>query len=378
MTLTYSLVHVDKPSLLKAFIQLPYTLYRDDPHWVPNLYHDEVSFHNPEENQALQYCETIRFLVFAEHKPVGRIMGIIHHPYNLRVHEKAARFFALDCIPDQGVAHMLIQAVEDWARAKGMTRIIGPFGFSDKDPQGAQIEGLEHLPVLGTPVNPAYLPLLIENEGYVKEIDCVSYQIAIPRQIPLIYQQVFKRVSANPDLQLIEFSSKRQLKPYILPVLRLMNESYSSIYGFHSLSEQEMIKLARQYLPVLDPAFVKVVISKTIGVIAFVVAMPDMSVGIKKARGRLFPFGFFYILRSMQSATQLTLLLGAIKPAFRGVGISVLMGKSIIETAVKRGLTTIDSHLILETNYRMRRECEKLNGHVYKRFRIFTKNLNET
>jgi hypothetical protein len=238
-----------------------------------------------------------------------------------------------------------------------------------------QIEGLENLPVIATPTNPAYLQALVETEKFQKEIDCVSYQMPI-RRIPPVCGKIFERLKKNQSLQLIEFKSKAKLKPYIVPVFRLVNEAYSHLFGFVPMTEEEMKKFSAQYLPVLDPEFVKIVVNQQNDIIAFVVAMPDMSRGVQKARGKLFPFGFIHILNSMRKATQLNLLLGAVKPGYQGKGLTVLLGKSILESASKRKLKTMDSHLILEDNLLMCRECERVDGKVYKRFRVFSKMIS--
>jgi hypothetical protein len=367
---------VTSKKLLSEFIYLPEKIYHSDPRWVPPMYTDEWAFHNPKENKALEYCDTIRMIAYHEQQPVGRIMGIIHHPYNKQHTEKTVRFFNLDCVNNQQVANALIGFIEKWGKEKGMNKIIGPYGFSDKDPQGLQIEGLENLPVIATPTNPAYLQALVENEKFQKEIDCVSYQMPIPETIPPVYGKIFERIKKNQSLQLIEFKSKAKLKPYIVPVFRLVNEAYSHLFGFVPMTEEEMKKFAAQYLPVLDPEFVKIVVNQQNDIIAFVVAMPDMSRGVQKARGKLFPFGFIHILNSMRKATQLNLLLGAVKPGYQGKGLTVLLGKSILESASKRKLKTMDSHLILEDNLLMCRECERVDGKVYKRFRVFSKMIS--
>ena len=366
---------VNSKAQLKEYIYLCKNIYKDDARWVPPFYDDEWAFHNPEKNKTLPHCETMRMLLYKDGKAVGRIMGIIHHRYNQTHLEKTARFFNFDCINDQEVAHALIDSVEKWAIARGMNKVIGPFGFSDKDPQGLQIEGFEYLPVLATPTNPAYLPHLVTNEGYSKEIDCVSYQMPIPKEVPPLYAKISERIKKNKTLTLVEFKSKRQLKPYIIPVLRLVNETYAPLFGFASMSEEEMKKFAAQYLPVLDPEYVKVVVNTNDDVIAFVVAMPDVSAGIQKAKGKLFPFGFIYVLNAMRKSKQLNLMLGAVKNVHRGSGITALMGKAMIDSANKSGLTIMDSHLILENNWSMRGECEKLEGKVCKRYRIFSKSV---
>lgn len=364
---------VDSKRLLKQYIFLPEKIYKGDARWVPPLYADEWSIHNPQQNKALAYCDTVKVIAFQHDKPVGRIMGIIHHPYNKQHNEKVVRFFNLDCVNDQTIASTLIRFVENWGKQKGMNKIRGPFGFSDKDPQGLQVEGFEHLPVLATPTNPSYVKDLVEHEGFKKEVDCVSYQMPIASIMPAVYEKVYDRIKKNPAVKLVEFKSKGKLKPYIIPVFHLVNEAYSNIFGFVPMTEEEISTFAAQYLPVLDPEFVKIVVNTENTVVAFVVAMPDMSRGIQKAKGKLFPFGFLFILNAMRKATQLNLLLGAVKPGFRGLGITALLGKSIMQSATKRGLTIMDSHLILENNLPMRRECERIDGKVCKRYRVYSK-----
>jgi hypothetical protein len=370
-----TLTLVDSKSLLKEFIFLPEKIYQGDSRWVPPMYIDEWSFHDSKQNKALLYSDVIRVIAYEDNKPVGRIMGIINHKYNQEHSEKTARFFALDCINSQAVAHALIEKIEQWSKTKGMTKLIGPYGFSDKDPQGLQIEGLELLPVIATPTNPGYLQKLVEHEGYTKELDCVSYQMPIPKKLSPVYQKIFYRISSNKDIKLLEFTSKRKLKPYIIPVFRLVNETYAPLFGFVPMTEEEMKKFAAQYLPVLEPELVKIVVNDSNELVAFVVSMPDMSVGLQKAKGRLFPFGFIHVLRSMRKTKQLNLLLGATKSQYRGKGINVLMGKALFDSANKRGLTIMDSHLILETNLVMRAECEKLGGAIHKRYRVYQKLL---
>lgn len=366
---------VNTKALLKQYIFLCENIYKTVDRWVPPFYDDEWDFHNPRKNKTLLHCDVIRVLAILNGKPVGRIMGIIHHPYNQLHQENTARFFNLDCINNQQVAHGLVECIEQWASEKGMNKLIGPFGFSDKDPQGLQVEGFDLLPVLATPANPTYLPTLVINEGFVKEVDCVSYQMNIPKKIPELYERIHQRICRNKNLKLVEFRSKLQIKPYIIPVLQLVNEAYAALFGFAPMSEEEMKKFANQYLPVLDPGFVKVVTDNENKVVAFVVGIPDMSAGIQKAKGRIFPFGFLYILNAMRKSKQLNLMLGAIKNNYRGTGISAFMGKAMLETCIKRGIEVMDSHLILEHNFPMRGECEKLHGEVRKRYRIFSKKL---
>ena len=366
---------VDTLKEQRIFIYLPEKIHEHHENWVPPIYSDERKFYDPKYNKSLLSSDTVLFLAYINGKPVGRIMGIINRKYNSLHNEKTARFFNFDCYNDPEVSYSLLDAAENWAVKKGMNKIIGPFGFSDKDPQGAQVEGFENIPVIATATNLPYLPRLIENSGYKKETDCLVYKLPIPSQIPDIYQRVFDRVTRNKHIRLREFTSRRQLKPYIVPVFRLVNETYRSLFGFDEMNEDEMHELARKYLPMLDPEFTKVITDQDNNPIAFVVASPNISKGIRKAKGKLFPLGFIHILSSAKHTDQLDLFLGAVKEKYMNTGLTALLGVSIFNSANKRGLKYIDSHLILESNKPMRAVMERLNAVIYKRYRVYSKLL---
>lgn len=370
-----SLKEVAGKKELRQYIYLPQRLHESSANWVPPIYAEEWKFHDPKHNPALAHSDVVKLVAYANGKPVGRIMGIINRRYNEQRQEKTARFYNLDCVEDGAVSHALLVFIERWAREKGMDRSIGPFGFSDKDPQGLQIEGFDQLAVIAAPSNPPYLQKLVEKDGYTKEVDCVSYKLMIPQQFPAFYERVYRRVIRNHKLELMEFKSKRQIKPHIVPALRLVNETYAPLFGFVPMNEPEMKRLADQYMPILDPAFMKLATNAEGEMVGFIVALPDMSRGIQKAKGRLFPFGFLHMLAAARKTRQLDVVLGAIKQEYRGIGVDVLLGKALIQTAMDRGFDFMDSHLVLETNTRMRAEYENLGGKIYKRYRVFGKDL---
>jgi GNAT superfamily N-acetyltransferase len=369
------LVTVNSKKSLKTFIYLPAELYRDQPNWVPPIYVDEWKFHNPAENPSLQQADTIRLLAYRDNQPVGRVMGIINKKYNEAHAEQTARFFQLDLVNDATVADALLDAIAKWAKERGMTKLIGPYGFSDKDPQGLQVDGFEQLPVIATPTNPSYIPPLVEQLGFSKHLDCVSFQLAVPQQIPELYERIYERTVRNMQIRVLSFASKREMKPYIVPVFRLVNETYAPLFGFVPMSETEMKRMAAQYMPVLDPAFVKCVLNDMNELIAFIIGMPDMSEGIRKAKGKLFPFGFLHMLAAARKTKQLDLMLGAIRQDYRGRGLNALLGTELMRAASKRGFTVMDSHLVLEENRLMCAEYEKMGGKVYKRYRVYGKDL---
>jgi hypothetical protein len=367
---------VESKKDLRTFIYLPEKIHAHHETWVPPLYMDEWKYFNPKKNKAFSYSDTVILLAFRGDEPVGRIMGIINHRYNEQRGEKTARFAYLETYEDAAVFNALVEYVEKWARAKGMARMIGPYGFSDQDPAAWQIEGFENRATIATYHNFPWLPRMAEERGYTKDIDYFVYQLEVPREIPELYRKVSERIERKGQFRVLEFRKRKEIKPWIRPVLRVMNECYtaSNIYGYAPLDDTEMDDLAKRYLPVLDPRFVKVVLRED-EVCSFIVAMPDMTEGIKKAKGHLLPFGFIKILRAAKKTKQLDLLLGAIKEKYRGLGLDALMGTRTLISAREAGFEVMDTHHEMEANVRVRAEMERMGGRLYKKFRVFQKKL---
>jgi predicted GNAT family acetyltransferase len=368
------IVEVSSKSDLKKFIYLPEKIHKNHRNWLYPLYSDDKLFFNPKKNKAFNYCDTILALAKRNGKVIGRIMGIINHRYNEINNENFGRFCFMETEDDKEVFHKLISYIEKWARNKGMDKLVGPFGFSDEDPQGFLIEGFDQPTVMITNCSFPYMAKMIQSEGYLKKMDFVQYKINTPKEVPAIYERVSQR-PINNGYKIIEFTKRKQLKPYIRPVLGLTNDTYTEIFGYVPFNEQEMDDFAKRYLPILDPKFIKVIIDKSSEVVAYVIGMPNISEGIRSAKGRMFPFGFIKILRSMKKTNQLDLLLGAVKDELRNIGLDTMMAKAMLKSANERGLKIIDSHVVMETNTKMRAEVEKLGGEIYKRYRIFQKDL---
>lgn len=361
---------------LKAFIYLPEKVHAGHANWVHPIYMDDWKYFDRKKNKAFGYCDTILLLAWKDGRPVGRIMGIINHRFNEHRNERTARFGYFDVFEDREAFTALLRAIEDWGRAKGMTKIVGPYGFSDQDPEGFLIEGFEHRATIATYYNFEWMPRWLEEGGYAKDCDWFVYKLDVPREPPELYRKIFERLMKRGTFDLVEFKKRKEIKPWIRRVLGLMNECYmaGNIYGFAPLEEQEMDDLAKRYLPVLDPRFVKV-IAKDGEVVGFIIAMPDMTEGIRKARGRLLPFGFIHILRAAKKTKQLDLLLGAVKEKYRNQGLTALMGIKILLAAHEAGYERMDTHHEMEANTKVRNEMERMGGVIYKKYRAFFKML---
>ena len=368
------IIEITSRKHLRTFIHLPAKLHKDHSNWMPTIYADDRSFFNPKKNHQFDSCDTIMLLALLDKKPVGRIMGIIHNQYNTLRNENTARFGYFDSIDNQEVAHSLFNYVQQWAMKKGKALMVGPYGFSDKDIQGLLIEGFEHLPLIDSACNPPYIIRLLEKEGFGKEVDCMTYKFPVNLALPELYYRIQQRSNFSNSTTLVEFTSRRELKPYIIPVLQLVNKTYDHLYGFVPMSDTEIQELASRYLPIIDPRFVKI-IEKGGEVVAFVVAIPNLTRGIQKSKGYLFPIGILQIVLASRKAKQLDIMLGAVRRDLQGTGLEVVMGIGLIESARTAGFKNIETHLILENNTKMRAEFERIKISVYKRFRVYRKEI---
>lgn len=357
---------------VRKFLRVPFEANAANPMWAAPLTSDEWHRLDGERNPALAYCDTALALAERNGRPVGRIMGIVNRRLNERAKESVGRFGFFDCEDSEDTARALLDWVENWVRSQGCERIVGPMGFTDQDPQGMLIEGFDEEPGIETLHGPRYLPGFVEAAGYGKEVDYVTYLMTT--DVPERVTRIAERLAGRSGMDLKHFAKTSEMKVYAPRILELMNKAYVDIYGYVPLDDREMQDLIDRFIGYLDPRFVKVVEhdGETVG---FTVGMPLVTPGFRKAKGRLFPLGLFHIWRSMKTAKQLNMLLGGVRPDWRGKGVEVLMGVAVINEAKKAGLSRLDSQHVLEINQAMRSAYEAWGGQIYKRYRIYQKDL---
>ncbi|HQG76325.1 MAG: hypothetical protein GT598_10500 [Bacteroidales bacterium] len=360
-------------SELKKFISLPHKIHKTEKNWLPTMYTDDRKLFSKSRNRYFRHYHSILLLAYRDRIPAGRVVALVRKDPDAET-DRSCRFCYMDAYDDPQVVHALVERIEIWAREKGADRIIGPLGFSIKDPHGFQVEGFGYPPIIATANNSPWMPRLIENEGFEKDIDLVNYVIDIPEEYPPFYRKAFERILGNRKIRIVEFRNRKDIKPYIIQGLELMNETYSEHYGYISMTDEDKQEFAREYLPVLDPEFIKIV-EYDGEIVSFIIGLPDFNQGIIASKGRLLPLGFIRILRSFKRSKKLIFVLGGIKKSFRGMGLDILMAVRMFESGLKHKMEFIDSHLIVESNQKMRAEFEIFNGKLIKRFRIYKKTI---
>jgi len=361
---------------LKEFIWFGINLYKNCPFAAPPLMMDDLLNLTKGSNPALDFCETAYFVAKKDGKIAGRIAAIINPVANSTWNQKNARFGWVDFIDDLQVSNALFDAAIGWAKAKGMTAIHGPLGFTDFDHEGLLIEGFERNGTLATIYNYPYYPEHIEKYGFVKDIDWNEYLITIPDVYPEKYYRVAKIVEEKYKLKAKKFKSRREVVDnYALKIFDLLNTCYSHLYGFTKLNEKQIAFYIKLYFSFFRLDTISIVVNEKDEVVALGIAMPSFTKALQKAKGKLFPFGWFYMLRALQKNDLLDLYLMAVHPDFQNKGINSIVFADIMPNAAKNGYKFAESNPELETNTRMSSQWGSWETENHKKRRVYIKEI---
>lgn len=362
---------------LKKYVKFTNDLYEDNAYYVPALVFEEVGTLSNEVNPAFEFCESVYYMAYRDGKPVGRIAGIINNKVNEKENKLSARFGFVDFIDDPEVSDVLFQAVEAWARKKGMTELRGPFGFTDMDPEGMLIEGFDQMGTTVAIYNFPYYPQHMERMGYKKDIDWIEFKIMIPEAIPEKHQRITDIVRAKHKLKILKYTStKRLVEDYGQKVFELINESYANLYGYSQLSQRQIDYYVKMYISMLRLENVTLIINEAEELVGVGIAIPSMAEGLRKANGKMFPFGFIHLLKALKGKNDVVeLLLVAVRPDYQNKGVNALLFSDLIPVFIRNGYKYAESNPELESNDKVQSQWQYFENTQHKRRRAFVKEL---
>lgn len=368
---------------LKTFIRFNYHLYKDNPYSVPDLYEDMLDTFNPKKNGAYEFCEAELFLAYRDGKVVGRVACLINHKANRTWNTHNARFGWIDFIDDLEVSRALLDTAEAWAREYQCDKLIGPMGFTDLDAEGMLIEGFDQLSTMSTIYNYPYYPKHLEAHGYEREIDWSERKIYVPRPgHEADYERYFRVaeiVRKRSNLHIRKFKSVKEIKDgnYIYRLFDVINRSYAPLFGFSEINRRQIDKYANQYLHFLDLRLLVVVENEDNEPVAMGIGMASLSRALQKAKGKLFPFGWWYLLKALywKRSHIIDLLLVGVLPEYQNKGVNALLFADIIPIAKEMGFEYAEGHPILETNDKSANQWNYLDVELHKRRRCYQKTL---
>jgi hypothetical protein len=377
---------------VKGFLDFPFQLYENCPEWVPPMAKDARLRLERQRYAFYRHSDASFLLASFEGTSVGRIAVLEKKPQDsgrMQAHSKAdgendnrlapdgrdAFFYLFDTVDDIEVAGALFDAVETWARKRKLAHMVGPLGFAAGDPLGLLVEGFEHRAAMGITYNYNYYNRLIETCGYQKDFDLVSCHATSHSQFPEKIHYLADRVKQRRGLRVVNFRSKRELKSLVPKIKKVYNETLGDFERNSPLTEEEIDTVADRMISVADPELVKVVMRDD-ELVGFLIAFPDLSAAIQRCKGRLWPLGWFYLLREFRRTKWVNLNGMAVIPKFHGLGANLVLYSEMVRTLHAGRFTDADLVQVRDNNAKMIAELERFGVPVYKRHRVYRKRLD--
>ena len=373
---------VESKKDLKTFVDFHYDLYEGNAYDVPTLFSDDMATLSRDKNAAFDFCEAEYYLAYKDGKLVGRVAAIINHKANKRWERKTCRFGWIDFIDDLEVSKALLDTVAEYGKSKGMTEVVGPLGFTDFDPEGILTEGYDQLGTFATIYNYPYYPQHMEKlGGWVKDNDYVEFKIFVPDAMPEKHLKIAQMVDKRYNLHVHVMTKHEVYKEGKgIEVFKVINEAFKDIYGFSELSDKQIMQYISQYLPYGDLRLIPVVEdwNNNRKIVAVGITLPSLSKAMQKTRrGRLFPFGWWHVLRSLKchKTNIVDLEMVGVLPEYRSKGAVALLFAHLIPLFQKFGFEWAESQVEMETNENVQNQWQYFETKQHKRRRCYKKEI---
>lgn len=368
---------------LGKFIDFHNELYKGNPYHVPNLYFDEMNTFRKDKNAAFDFCEAEYFMAYRDGKVVGRVAAIINHSANKKWERESVRFGWIDFVDDIEVSKALLKAVEDYGKSKGMKEIVGPLGFTDMDPEGMLLYGYDQLGTQATAYNYPYYPEHMDRMGgWEKDNDYVEYKLYVPEEMPEKYATIAKMIQKRYNLQVKKLKRNEIYgeNGYGRKIFNVVNETFKDLYGYSKLTDRQIEQYVKMYLPMADLDLITIIEDwntpdhKVVGV---GISIPSLARALQKCGGKLFPFGWWHILRALKfhKTEVVDLLLVGVLPEYRQKGANALLFYDLIPHYQRLGFKWGETHVEMETNMKVQGQWQYLNREIHKRRRCYKKDI---
>ncbi len=365
-------------SELKKFVNFPEKLYRDNPYYVPPLVFDQMDTLDQEKGAAQEFCDSELYLAYKDGELAGRVAAIVNHKANEQWNHKEVRFGWYDFIEDKEVAQALMDKVYEFGRKFQMESVVGPLGFTDFDPEGMLVEGYDQLSTMALIYNYPYYIDYLNEMGFGKDADWIEYIVTVPTEMPERWPRLAAIIEQRANVHVRQLTRKIIRKEdYGHKVFRCINECYKDLYNFTVLPDHMAEKYLGFYLSILDLRFLSMVENEKGELVAFGISMPSIVKALQKTRGKLFPFGWWPLLKAMfiKHGEMAELLLIGVRPDYQNSGVNSLVFMDMFRKFNAMGIKHCESNAVLETNLKNQGQFREFNPVSKKRRRSFIKKL---
>ena len=357
---------------LELFIKFPMELYKGNPYYVPPLINEEKSIWVKEENSALQYSEAAQFLAYKGENIVGRIAVMINHKEEKDLGIRKVRFGWLDFIDDIEVSKALINTAIEYAKSKGISKIEGPMGFTNLDKAGMLTKGFDKLATMIGIYNFDYYPKHMEQLGLVKEKEWVEFEINFPDTLPDKVEKFSNLIAEKYELELVKFKSKKDILPLVEPMFKLLDDTYKHLSTYTPITQEQIKHYKEKYFKFIDKDYIVCIKDKYGSLISFAITMPSYSKALQKAKGKLFPFGWWHLLNAGKKNDRANFYLIGIHPQYQKRGVTAIIFKEIYETFKKKGVKFLETNPELEENASIQALWQDYHPTNHKRRRTYS------
>jgi phage anti-repressor protein len=374
--LTVEKIDTRSKSQVRRFIEIPFRLYQGLPQWVPPILIDLKAQMNPDKHPFYDHSGADFFIVQRNGQDIGRIAALENKHFNEYHRTREAQFYFFECENDQEAANALFERAFEWARTRGLNAMIGPKGFGPLDGYGLLVEGFEHRQMMTMMnYNYPYYPQLLENIGFVKEIDFVSCHLNADKfRLPERVHSIARRVQERGTLRVLRFNNKRELLAWARRIGEAYNKAFVNNWEYYPLTDREIDFVVDNILTIANPRLIKV-IAHGDEAVGFLFGFPDVSAAIQRNKGRLLPFGILDLLLELRRTKWVAMNGAGILPEFQGRGGNALLYAEMENTIQEFNFTDADLTQVAETASNMRSDLINLGGVAYKNHRVFRKTL---
>lgn len=363
---------------LRRFVLFPEKLYHDNPYYIPPLVFDQMDTLDPKKGAAQEFCDSAYYLAYKDGELAGRVAAIVNYKANEQWNHKEVRFGWYDFIEDPEVARALMEKVYEFGREHQMESVVGPLGFTDFDPEGMLIEGFDAMNTMPLIYNDPYYNDYLSAMGFEKDVDWIEYKVYIPEIMPERWPRLENIIKERANVHLRPLTRKIIKKEnYGEKIFRCINDCYKDLYNFTVLPDHMAKKYLDFYLSLLDLRFVSMVENEKNELVAFGITMPSLNEALQKCRGKLFPFGWWHLLKSLYIKREpgVELLLIGVHPDYQNSGVNSLVFMDMFRNYSKAGVKWAETNAILESNLKNQGQFRDFEHECRKRRRSYIKKL---
>lgn len=376
-----AVIEVHGTSDLKKWVELPNALYRGDANYIPQILREELDLFSPAKNPSFKISKTKLLLARSGERVVGRVCGTIHSLETRKLGYMRGRFGWFESIEDPDVAAALMGHLEKWFIAEGCREMTGPHGFSDLDPEGMLVEGFDALPTIAGSYNKPYYPVLIEALGFQKEVDYIETRLEFPQEMPPLFQMIEKKVMPAAEAEgyrLVKGLTKKGMKGYTGQFWDVLEASFEHLYGVTPLTDDQKAFYGKKYFGFIDPRFMQLVVDGSERLQGFFLGLPSLSRSFQRIGGRLYPFGFFHILRGFKRFDTVDFYFAGVHPQANVKRILPMMALGMWRALKAANVRYLETNRELETNTTVVNLWSRFAVVNRRRTRVFRKSLPGT